>query len=54
MRAGQGPPTVRIPEPGEALPPFSRAFDPSNDLVSGWILTACDPALPEGAAPTRD
>ena len=53
MRAGQPLPEAREPAPGEALPPFAHALDPSNDLVSGWYLTTCDPALPEVPPPAE-
>lgn len=53
MRAGQPVPTAHGIEKEEALPPFARALDPGNDLVSGWYLTSCDPALPE-AVPTTE
>jgi hypothetical protein len=47
MRAGAPIPVVQRAEPAGSVPPFARAFDPSNDLVSGWILPLCDPELPE-------
>ena len=47
MRAYQPVPVARSLADGGFPPPFARPFDPGNDLVSGWVLPLCHPALPE-------